>query len=1352
MATLSRINWVGQQRADLHDFLGADSFTAFDFRVLVSAFAGYDKAYVLRGFEVIGSTDLSINIKLSDSLVFNPLDANGSFYYGLVSDADQMVTLPSNQTNIFVEAKFKNVSSNPISRGIWDPLALSGEDDSGNEFSSSINFENSIELEISTNTTGFSEDAIPLLRASTTTTITSMVDCRPMMFRLGTGGANPNPVNKYGFSSSRAESVPSGIGVGDAADSPWKSRDNSGAINDKAIKSFKELFDAMMTRISEISGSAFWYYNGLLSAPVSGISLNQMFFDTMGHSLEPSLRAAFKWERVGGNLTLIGEGGDQTGAPFNNGLIKWKSNYTGLSWQLGKTFNSASDRRYSALNFEADAPIDGGNIYLLLEREVSKGSGAAVKWGSATSWGTSPDSTRTVEGNAGDFTGVAIGDYIRKDSEGYSQYYKVTQLWDGSTAYTTAGAVASGLIIAVLVEHISDPTLAITPTTEPLKYFRANYSEDDLVSDTVSQTYSNQHVNYYWLGRRLGSLFFLKDYGTLQEGEEVLTMDGQLAQGRSGGLNDVILEHAYGSVYDGSGYRLKTGATTTLLTLRRYKRDDTVETPTPGSDNSNAILEYTINAPVGLMSVGDGLWVRLSDTTGGVLASGAVTNSTDDLQNTDTVTNRWEVRSIANTPARTFDDKDVYLVARRVSIGGYNALIFADGSVLNEFGQFFNNHVEVKGDLRLYNRPVTAVPFIHDTNVGVVDTDVSNFFFDKPSGVLGVFNFRASLNDFDVAVSADVNLFASLGQKTLYIGSADSTVYVRGNFHVEGDSVAIQVAQIQSEDKLITLGVGNLLDGGYKSGVEVADNTISATNIQAFIGSSDVVITLASAPGYLLGDTIGVSSSDSVGGVPSGDISGSYLIVTTLSSPGDATISGSTLTLRVPVVATSNQSIVPVSVKSFRPEWDFVVSGADGLSGYTSWRFKAKYVSTTPTLTPVFGYQTVPTADATTFSSGRIPFAGNDNSGSGGSDTTLNFSSNLTWDGSLLTVGGDIVPAVDGTFKLGSLSAPVAMWKSLNVSSGVGASGYGVFFGDVNTYFYSLSSGIIGTDTNLYVGGYNDWANQSPDPDAPATGDVRVFAADDLVWQRDEFGEIKMLTNIEGNVYHEYVDVVAVPANDNEMVPIGAPPSTVTLPKDSKKFIGSGLKADVVSGFPDVTVYKKNHGLLIGETIYVDTSVAIGGISAVDLSGTFVVTNTTANTFEYTAAANAVTTTSGYIDSIEADSIRWYVVGNRELEVYLNGILLRRDDDWEEVGPMGGLSNAVTFNIPIVLGDVVEYRIDSNGGMYVINAGGGGSGSLQNAYNAGNIINVSVGIPVLLSGTGTLMHIQADLQVDGIII
>lgn len=79
----------------------------------------------------------------------------------------------------------------------------------------------------------------------------------------------------------------------------------------------------------------------------------------------------------------------------------------------------------------------------------------------------------------------------------------------------------------------------------------------------------------------------------------------------------------------------------------------------------------------------------------------------------------------------------------------------------------------------------------------------------------------------------------------------------------------------------------------------------------------------------------------------------------------------------------------------------------------------------------------------------------------------------------------------------------------------------------------------------------------------------------------------------------------------------------------------SGASASVTSGSNIVTVTQPAHGLQSGDIIGITTSVAIGGISSVNLSVAFAeVTYINANSFSYEANASAGSNASGFLDTI----------------------------------------------------------------------------------------------------------------------
>jgi hypothetical protein len=499
MAVLARVHITSQERLDLPQLLGMESYTAYDFRALIEAFVGSTKPYIARGFEITGKTGLFVSVSLADCFVFNPLDTNGSFYLGDANAIDQQVEMPPSQPFVYLEARFSNITSAPVSASYWDPLSVSGNTE-GAEFTATQNSQNMIQMELSVNTVGFSTDAIPITVCSTSNSdITTLSDARPLMFRLGTGGASPNPGYKFPWSSSRGEPLTTGAGTGNDLTSSFKSRDNTGILNDKGIRSFKEMFDAICSRICEISGSSIWYSSSGTQAYVGGLSLSGIYFDSIGHTLQPKTDFIYNWS--GTALSNIG-----------TASATWRANYTDIEWQLGNTFQNASYREYSDVQFNLPIP-NGSNAYLVLEREVTKNAGNNIIWKSPTPATTYSDFVTNwesvVSGVTADFAGIAVGDYIRKESQGYSQYYKVIELANATASVSqTVGVVADNSVVALKLSKVID-----TYSVEPLRYFRSRYSFSDL--QVLSAITNAPTVDYYWIARRNGDFIYLRDFGPL---------------------------------------------------------------------------------------------------------------------------------------------------------------------------------------------------------------------------------------------------------------------------------------------------------------------------------------------------------------------------------------------------------------------------------------------------------------------------------------------------------------------------------------------------------------------------------------------------------------------------------------------------------------------------------------------------------------------------------------------------------------------------------------------------------------------------------------------------------------------
>jgi hypothetical protein len=581
MAVLARVHITSQQRVDLPQLLGIESYTAFDFRALIQAFVGSTRPYIARGFEITGKTGLFVAVSVADCFVFNPLDDNGSFYLGTADAQDLLIELPPSQPFVYLEARFKNETSAAVSASYWDPLAVTGSAE-GSEFTATQNSQNAVVLELSFNTVGFSTDAIPIVVCATSNSaVTTLSDARPLLFRLGLGGSSPNPGYKFPWSVNRGEPLTVGVSTGDNLGSSFRSRDNTGILNDKGIRTFKEMFDAICSRVAEISGASIWYSNSSIEQYVGGLSLSSLFFDSVGHALQPNRNFVYHW--TGTHLTNTGT---ETGS--------WKANYCDIEWLLGKSFTSGTDRSYSDVQFNVEIP-DGHNAYLLLERELVKNAGNNLDWKLPTPSTTYTDFVtnydKVVSGVTGDFGGIAVGDYIRKESQGYSQYYRVVALATATSLFSqTLGVVADSSVVAVKLESVIDQQ-----SSEPLRYFRSRYSESDIV--VLPASVEAPHADYYWLARRRGDFISLRDYGPLFKDKNWEHIDRAWSK--------VKLLKEYQNLFLGGGG---------VVTFELVPGDNTIQWSAPFTlEIGGRSAVYSVPASSAVLSDGDCIYVDIPE-------------------------------------------------------------------------------------------------------------------------------------------------------------------------------------------------------------------------------------------------------------------------------------------------------------------------------------------------------------------------------------------------------------------------------------------------------------------------------------------------------------------------------------------------------------------------------------------------------------------------------------------------------------------------------------------------------------------------------------------------------------------
>jgi hypothetical protein len=676
MAILSRVNYLSQQRLDLQHVIATDSFNAFDLRAFSYILNGLEKNYVVRGLEITALNGFTVTVKVANSIILFPLDNEASFYYGLADASDEIINVPPSTEKVFLEAFLERVTETPVTAAFFDPSNTNDQNPAGQEFNASVDFQSIVKLQLRYNTEGFSVDAIPLavLRTGSAGVI-DISDARDLFFRLGSGGALPSPYKKYAWSTSRVENALPAQSIylnQFTPQNPYYTQDANGIINDKALTNLKDWMDATMTIIAEMKGSASWY------TPIAGKTIpNLLFLNPNATSFVPSID--------GRTLSWTGTQLKSSSLSGSSNPLSLAMNYGPVKWEVGGAFvNAFTNRAFTNTDFTASIP-DNAAFFLKLEREKIPvdSSGNSVKWGVETLLiPTPPLQEYTVSGQEGDFTGVAIGDYIRKLGEDYYQYNRVVGLVEGGIVYSTTGRVATAITTALIVEYPID-----TPTTEPFRWFKSRYQLSDLFVTSDAQGLKVQSVdvsplilpvddiNLYFLGRRKGDLFQLRNYGVMQPGEEVPLMeDADSSPIRS--IPNLFLKLDYGIQIDGTG--ALSSLNTDVLTIQKRRTSNLVEV---GLNNADAWQTFNISsATLSFANDGDGLWVRLDDSTTSTPAT--LTSGVVDFYKPGAADNTYEIIPASKNPRRDLRNKNVMLIARRATINGVVSLQFFDGSVV----------------------------------------------------------------------------------------------------------------------------------------------------------------------------------------------------------------------------------------------------------------------------------------------------------------------------------------------------------------------------------------------------------------------------------------------------------------------------------------------------------------------------------------------------------------------------------------------------------------------------------------------------------------------------------------------
>ena len=467
MAVLGRLLFSSAERLDLADLLSLDSYTAGDFKYLLKSFVGDTTPYVLKGFDIINPSGCvgtsSCSIRVADSVVYYPGSNSGSFFFGLSEGNALSVPLVpelrSSATN-YLYLTFTTTAQAADSRAFWDPDKNGGD---GGEFSQEVNTESVLITDVNTSVSTFPSNTIPIAKITTNSAgvIQTIEDCRDMMFRLGTGGSNPDPYSDYAFrplpSAPYARLEPATIMTSLLDPNPFQG-------GDKNIQSLKEWMDVVMTKLKELSGTAFWYQLGAGGASLNLVSL---FQDTLGSTLKSK--------------------GDWVHDATTPGKVTWTADII---------YKSVVDPRDIIIR---QGSLDGGTLPVLLDEHVAFIS--LVRNADINSGPTNVNfynGLNYVNGILNSFQFLSQGDWIKKKVDTDSFYLRVEEFYSGANLTGTAG-VAPSVALSVRLSANYTGTTAYTAAV----YSQGSYANSDIqVTARNDPAIQAAGGNFFWLVAR----------------------------------------------------------------------------------------------------------------------------------------------------------------------------------------------------------------------------------------------------------------------------------------------------------------------------------------------------------------------------------------------------------------------------------------------------------------------------------------------------------------------------------------------------------------------------------------------------------------------------------------------------------------------------------------------------------------------------------------------------------------------------------------------------------------------------------------------------------------------------------
>ena len=484
MAVLGRLLVSSAERLDLPDFLSIDSYTQGDFKYLLSSFVGGDTPYILKGFDVINPGAAigtqNISVRVADSVAYYPGSLAGPFFHGL-EEGNTLSTplvpeLRKNSTN-YVYLTLTTTEAAKDTRAFWDPDKEGGV---GGEFTQDVNTQTALSVAVNVSVSAFPENTVPVCKVVVGANfITSIEDARELMFRLGAGGLNPNPLSTYAFRSdptaSYSRTEPNTL-MSNALDP------NSFQGGDKNIQTLKEWMDVVMTKLLEFGGTTYWYED------TSSYSLINIFKD----ALATSIKSKGEWQSSTATAGL-------------------------LTWTEDIVVQSIVDKKDVIIRAGNKTLTDNQVMYVDQNRGEEINTGAvAVEWFNGVNY---------VNGTLGSFESLTKGDWVKKADDPEYRFLRVEEFY--AAANLAGGVTSAGNALSI---KLSDVYAGIAETKQGI-YVQGEYlTSDVIVGDRDDSLLADAGGDLYWLAMRSDTIMNISDITTTTLSIDIEDHDGTRAK------------------------------------------------------------------------------------------------------------------------------------------------------------------------------------------------------------------------------------------------------------------------------------------------------------------------------------------------------------------------------------------------------------------------------------------------------------------------------------------------------------------------------------------------------------------------------------------------------------------------------------------------------------------------------------------------------------------------------------------------------------------------------------------------------------------------------------------------------